>query len=146
MPEMPNFFIVRAEIKFQRDAILEYGDHWQGLQSTFQRGSSSLSAIKTLLLGVPLCLPSASILKTTSIPESTFPKATCLPSNLHYKSICHVRCASHILYWWSLHESGSHEHLSLLQILFQNALNFKFIRYIVHFTCLQPRFEDSEVL
>lgn len=41
-----------------------------------------------LRLGWPLCLPSPSILDTTSIPEITFPKTTCRPSNLlkHYET------------------------------------------------------------
>lgn len=44
--------------------------------------NSPLSKILTLLLGSPFALPSASILWTTSIPESTLPNTTWRPSNL----------------------------------------------------------------
>ena len=44
----------------------------------------------TLLFGVPLSVPCASILWTTSIPDNTMPNTTCRPSNLQNPSI-HVR-------------------------------------------------------
>lgn len=53
-------------------------------------GSSPLSTITTLLFGVPLCIPSASILYTTSIPDSTFPNTTCFPSSLLTKKFRNV--------------------------------------------------------
>src|SRR5262249_22699284 len=43
-------------------------------------GPSQQSAIKILARGNPLSVPNASILRTTSIPATTLPKTTCLPS------------------------------------------------------------------
>ncbi len=44
--------------------------------------SSPESAMTTFLLGVPRGDPTASTLRTTSMPSVTFPNTVCRPSNL----------------------------------------------------------------
>lgn len=42
----------------------------------------------TFLLGVPRGDPTASTLRTTSMPSVTFPNTVCRPSNLHMSCVC----------------------------------------------------------
>jgi hypothetical protein len=58
----------------------------------FLSGSSPASLIVTFLAGDPEGVPCASIFLTTSIPSSTSPKTTCLPSSHEVTTVVMKNC------------------------------------------------------